>query len=163
MKVICIKECFPVASPIPTDHKVTIGDILDMELIEDVLYKGTFYFKHPTNNRCYPLDSFSTKIPDTSLSLKERIYSIINHDLGRNYLFFKVGDVLVPAGEQNICCALRLSMELHHGHKIDFVIELAKFIEKSWTDIDVSEIQKKNIFDKLIEMHKIEIEKPFYE
>ena len=54
MKVICIKECVPVASQVFNQFKIFKGEIIDMDVVEDVFYPGTFYFKHPINEKCYP-------------------------------------------------------------------------------------------------------------
>jgi hypothetical protein len=88
------------------------------------------------------------------MSIEQQVYNIISHDLGRNQLMFSVNTKLVPVNERNIVCALRLSEVLHFGNRINFIIELAKFIEQSWTDIEVSDIQKKNIYKKLIDMYR---------
>ena len=76
---------------------------------------------------------------------KERCEEIIGDELGRHASKFP--------GNCNIICALRLA---------DFAIikdfkktmELAHFIESSWTDLELTEDQKKKIILKLVELRK---------
>lgn len=80
-----------------------------------------------------------------AVGLKECCEEIIIDELGRHASKFP--------GNCNIICAIRL---MEYGHLTDFkkTIELAHFIEQSWTDIELTEEQKNKIILKFVELCK---------
>ena len=155
--MLCINTTY-IATSVPVESvketEILKGDIIEAEIAEDVTNPGHFFFKSTRTGLCYPMVDFTMHIPKRHTSFQEQLLKIIRHDLGRNDLFRMVNGDLISAGNRSLCCAQRIAVELHMYNDMEMIIDLARFIENSWDDLELSESQEAAIVNKVEDIVK---------